>query len=79
VAHAGELLDLVEVGGLHFSGEDGSLLDGGVQHSGQRDIDAEDGLAGDDGVGVHARLRVADDAVVLGVFELDAGERGRQL
>ena len=28
-------------------------------------------------VRVNARLRVADDAVILGVFELDAAERGR--
>ncbi len=75
------MLDLVEVGGFDFAAKDGALLDRGVEHAGQRDIDAEERLAGDDGGGVDAGLRLADDGVVLRVFERDlvedrAGERG---
>ena len=78
MTHSGQLLDLVEVGRLHLSSENGSLLNRGEQHSGHFYIDAEDRLAGHDGVGVNARLRVANDAVILGVFELDGAERGRR-
>ena len=73
----GSALICIDVGGLHLAGKDGSLFNGGVQHSRHFDIDAEDRLAGDDGVGVNARLRVANDAVILGIFELHAAERGR--
>ena len=59
------MLDFVEVGGFDFAGEDGALLDRGVEHAGQRDIDAEERLAGDDVVGVDAGLGLADDAVVF--------------
>jgi hypothetical protein len=52
-----------------------------VEHARQRDIDAEERLAGDDGVGVNAGLGLANDGVVFRVFERDlvedrAGQRG---
>ena len=68
------MLDLVEVRGFDFAGKDRALFDGGVKHAGQRDIDAEERLAGDDLGGVHSGLGLADDAVVLGVFEGDRVE-----
>ena len=74
LADARHLLDFVEVGGFDFAGEDGALLDRGVEHSGKRDVDAEERLAGDDVGGVDAGLGLADDAVVLGVFEGDGVE-----
>ena len=54
MAHAGQRLDLIDVGGLHLAGKHGGLFNARVQHSGQLDIDAEDRLAGDDRVGVNA-------------------------
>ena len=81
LAHARHLLYLVEVGGFDFAAKDRALLDRGVEHARQRDIDAEERLAADDGVGVDAGLGLANDGVVLGVFERDvvedrAGKRG---
>ena len=77
MADAGELLDGVEVGGLYLAAVDGRLLDDGVKHSGDGDIDAEERLAGDDGVVIDVGLRLAEDAEVPGVFQLDGGEGGR--
>ena len=68
----GSDLDLIGVGGFHFAGKHGRLLNRCVQHSRQLDVDAEERLAGDDRVGIYAGLRMANDAVILGVFELDA-------
>ena len=81
LAHARHLLYLVEVGGFDFAAKDRALLDRGVEHARQRDIDAEERLAADDGVGVDAGLRLANDGVVFRVFERDlvehrAGKRG---
>jgi hypothetical protein len=75
------LLYLVEVGGFDFAAKDRALLDRCVEHARQRDIDAEERLAADDGAGVDAGLGLANDGVVLRVFERDvvehrAGKRG---
>jgi len=78
MAHARQGFNLLDVGGFDLACKYRSLFNGCVQHSRHFDIDAEEGLAGDDGVGVNARLRVSDDPVILGILELDAAERGRR-
>ena len=63
------------------------LLVDGVQHAGQREVDAEDRLAGDDVGRVDALHRLADDLVVLRILQRDRRQRrhrqlrggGRQL
>ena len=77
MAYAGQRFDLIEVSALHLAGKYGGLFDACVQHSGQLDIDAEERLAGHNLRSVNALLRVADDAVVLGIFELHARQVGR--
>ena len=40
VAHAGQALDFVDIGAGHLAAEHGALLEDGVQHAGQREVDA---------------------------------------
>ena len=74
LADSRHLLDLVDVRGFDFAGKDRALLDRRVKHAGQRDIDAEQRLAGDDRGGVDSLLGLANDAIVFRVLKGDAVE-----
>ena len=78
VADAGQRLDGVDVGAPHRAAEDGALLEDGVEHAGNDDIDAEQRLAGHDLLVVDARRRLADDPEALRVLERHAGEIRRR-
>src|SRR5262249_28825491 len=67
--------DLGGIEALHFATIDRAGLDRGVEHAGQFDIDAVDGLAGDLVVRVEPFDALADDLPILGVFELDLSRR----
>ena len=75
VLHAGQRLDLIEVGGRHLGAEDRRLLIHGPQHAGHGEVDAEDRLAGGDRGGVDALHRLADDLVVLRILQRHHAER----
>src|ERR1700683_4346554 len=68
MTYAGQRFDLIEISALHLAGKYGGLFNACVQHPGQLDIDTEERLAGHNFTSVNALLRVADDAIVLGIF-----------
>lgn len=76
VANARDFFDFVEIAGDEFAAEDGTFLVHGPQHVRNTKVDGVERLAGDDGKGVDATSRVADDFVVLGTFECDGFEIG---
>ena len=83
VLDAGHPFHLVQIGGLHLAAVNRTALDHRMKHAGQLDIDAKFLLSGDDVVQVNAALRLADDAIVFGVLELEfirsrRFKRGRQ-
>jgi len=61
VLHARERLDAVEVGAHDLAAVDGTFRVGGVEHARQLLVDAEKGLAGDDGGVVDAADAGAED------------------
>lgn len=77
VADAGLFLDVFEIGGSDFAGENGTFFVDGPEHVGDAIVDGVERFAGDDGEVVHTSGGVADDFVVFGVFEGDGFELGR--
>lgn len=79
MTHAGQLLHFVEIGANGLAAEDRTFLIDGVEHAGEREIDAVDWLAGGDVGHVDAGDRLADDLVLAGFLQLDGLEiRNRQ-
>ena len=76
VAHAWHGSDLVEVGANTLPCIDGTLVIDGVQHSRNFEVNAVKIFAGDDGGVVNAVRGVADDLVILRIFELHGLEIG---
>ncbi len=74
VAHAGQRLDGLDIRASYSPAEDATLLKDGVEHAGHDDIDAEEGLTGDDLGVVDAGRRLADNSEALRVLERHAGE-----
>jgi hypothetical protein len=77
VADAGLFFDVLEIGGGDFSGEDWALFVDGPEHVGDAIVDGVERFAGDDGEIVDAGSGVADDLVILWIFEGDGLEIGR--
>src|SRR5262249_17327857 len=73
--HAVVAGDLGRVEALHFAAIDGAGLDRGVEHAGQFDVDAVDGLARDLVVRVEPFDALADDLPILRVLERDLSRR----
>ena len=69
VLHAGQRLDLFDIGAGCLATEDRALFECRVKHARHRDIDAEQWLAGDNLVIVDARYGLADDTEVFRILE----------
>ncbi len=78
MADAGHGFDFIEIGADELAGVDRALIEDGVQHSRNFEVDAVEIFSGDDGSGVHAVNGLADDLVVFGILELDGFEIGRR-
>ena len=76
MAHTGQGLDLVEIGPHTPSRIHRTLVVNGIEHTGNFEVDAIERSAGDDTDVVDAGCGMADDFVVLGIFELDGFEVG---
>ena len=75
---AGHGLDGVEVGALHLRGKHRTLHKRCVVHVGQRDIDAEHGLARHDVAQIDSLFARTDDREVFRVLERNGGQVGRR-
>ena len=71
VTHAGHRLDLIVVRAHDLAAVDATLLVHGPEHVGQREVDPERGLTGNDARVVHTARELSDDLVVGGRLELD--------
>ena len=70
VLHARKLLDVIDVRRRHLRTEHRRLFVHGVEHSGQREVDAEHRLAHRDRSRVETLLLRPDDSVVLRILQL---------
>lgn len=77
VLHAGELLDVVQIGFDDLATEHAALLEAGRQHAGKGDVDAKHRHAGGDGASVIGDVLRANDLVVGRILQRDAGDVGR--
>ena len=78
VADAGKRFDLVEIRANRLTAKDRTFLQDGIEHARRCEINAEDGLAGDNVRNVDAEGARTDDVKIFAVFQLDFREVRRR-